>query len=115
MEKIEILTNDMDIETLDGDLLDYRGKAKLIFYWSAPCNCGDYIQHNDGGNYHTVLKFFQFIIDDKEIYILVKSDTRDFYGNKSYVLYHNENWEKHYILLELEEWENLLYSEIVEF
>jgi hypothetical protein len=115
MGKIEIWTDDVDIETLNSNLIDYRSKAELIFYWTAPCNCGQNIQHNDGGNYHSVLKFYKFNIDNKEIYILVKSDTRDFYGDKSYVLYHSENWEKHYILLELEEWESLLHSEIIEF
>ena len=116
IEKIEIYTDDINIEKLDGDLFDYRKEAKLIFYWTAPCNCKENIQHNDGGNYHTVLKFYKFTIDNKEIYILVKSDTRNFYDDKSYVFYDifSENEEKHYMLLELEDWESIIYYEIIE-
>jgi hypothetical protein len=113
MERIEIY-DEFNIEVLDGDVFDYRKEAKIIWSWTAPCNCST-VRHNDGGNYHTVLKFYKFNIDNKEIYIIVESDTRDFYGDKLYVLYHTENGEKHYLLLELEDWEDIIFHKIVEY
>jgi len=101
-------------------ILDYvnsdnykRAYGHYYWHWISPCNCYLYngIQHNDGGYYHTVLKFYKFNIGNKEIYILIKTDTREFFGERKYLVY--EDYEN-YILLELFDWEELLFFEIVE-
>jgi len=84
--------------------------GRYLWSWIAPCNCyiNNSIQHNDGGNYHSVLKFFEFVIGNKDIFVLIKSDTRDFLGEKRYVVYEN------YVLLEIFDWEEILFYEIIE-
>jgi len=116
---IKIYDN-FDIKILkkyNNKIKDYSDKAEIKWYWRSPCNCIGDIKHNDGGNYHSQLLFYKFDIENenKEVFLLIKTDTRDKVfatENKKYVFYLGE---KYYYLLELEEWEDLLYYEIVEF
>jgi hypothetical protein len=111
--------NNFDIKILKKykKIKDYKDKSEIKWYWRSPCNCIGDIKHNDGGNYHTILMLYKFDFENKEIYILVKSDTRDkCFSNedtKKYVFYLGEN--HYYFLLELEEWEDINFYEIVEF
>jgi len=87
-----------------------RAERTLILCWRMPCNCGQDVRHNEGGFYHKMLYFYRFEFPEADIFIIVESDTRDFTSEKrEYVLY------KDYILLELEEWEKVIFKEIVEY
>jgi hypothetical protein len=85
-----------------------RTYGHYLWCWIAPFNYKD-IEHNNVNKYHSILKFFQFTIGYKDIFILIKSDTREFFGTKKYIVFED------YVLLELFEWEEVLFSEIVEY
>jgi hypothetical protein len=96
------------VNELKGD--EKRAEGKLVWRWISPCNCGENVNHNDGGFYHKVLYFYRFEFPNVDIFVMVESDTRDFFSEeKKYVLY------KDYILLELKEWEEVIFKEIVEY
>ena len=90
--------------------------GELIWSWKAPCNCqvGN-TQHFDGGNYHTVLYLYSYSLKDADIFILLKSDTRVFPSEKRYILYYDENSGEELLLLEIQDWEEVLHTEIVKY
>jgi hypothetical protein len=118
MKKGDILKYNMDMVRIVNESEIGRAKkvnGELIWSWKAPCNCqiGN-TQHSDGGNYHTVLYLYSYSLKDTDIFILLKSDTRVFPSSeKRYVLY--ENNEEELLLLEMQDWEEILHTEIVKY
>jgi len=88
-----------------------KKEQKEHLYCVGECHViGQDVRHNEGGFYHKMLYFYRFEFPEADIFIIVESDTRDFTSEKrEYVLY------KDYILLELEEWEKVIFKEIVEY
>jgi hypothetical protein len=59
--------DDYDYENLESPLEIAR------FY--EPCDCGEHVRHNDGGNYHTVVKIYKLDND----YLVRRTTTREFF------------------------------------
>lgn len=47
-----------------------------------PCDCGEHIRHNDGGNYHTVVKIYKL----EEDYLVRRTTTREFFETDNEVI-----------------------------
>lgn len=60
-------------------------KRNIIVLYREPCNCGDRIRHNNGGNYHAIDRL-HLIGDDDSIYcvILEETDTRESFPGDQY-------------------------------
>lgn len=49
-------------------------KKNVIELYREPCNCGDQIRHNNGGNYHAVDKL-HLIGDENGVYCIILEET----------------------------------------
>jgi len=61
-------------------------KIKIVEVLREPCNCGFNIRHNNGGNYHEVLKLLEF---KGKLYML-STDTRELFDNDDLVMVEQE-------------------------
>ena len=49
-----------------------RAIGDVIFRAEGPCDCGDVVRHNDGGNYHPVV----LVVEGRSGYVVILTDTR---------------------------------------
>ena len=62
-------------------------EIKIIEILREPCNCGSHIRHNNGGNYHKVLKLLEF---KGKLYML-STDTRERFPQDDLVIIEDNN------------------------
>jgi len=66
-----------------------KKEIKIIEILREPCDCGDRIRHNNGGNYHEVLKLLEY---NKKLYML-STDTRELFPNDDLIIIEDKNGE----------------------
>lgn len=52
--------------------------------YQEPCNCGSQIRHNNGGNYHEVVRLYMFVNGEQWAVVLERTTTRESFPRDAY-------------------------------
>ena len=63
------------------------GEIKVLEELEEPCNCGNQIRHNNGGNYHEIIKLIKY---KNKLYVFF-TDTRELFPSDDYRIVDRKN------------------------